>query len=164
MSTFSRRLARPLAIALLIAATPVLVGCSAAENIVGGVVEEAKNQAGQAAGDAVAEALGGAGVSTDGELPPAFPADAVPLVGAVRGGGAGPDSSGWVVLTTFGDGETFDDAQAALEGAGYTAGAVDADADSGFGNFTLAPYNVALTVATEGGGATTATYVVTKTQ
>jgi hypothetical protein len=163
MSTTSFRLARPLAIALLLAAFPVLVGCSVAENVVNGVVDEATDQVGGAVGDAVSEALGGAGISADGQLPPGFPADDVPVVGAVQGGGAGPDSSGWVVISTFGEGESFATAQAALEGAGYVSSAVDADADSGFGNFTLAPYNVALTVATEAGGAMGATYVVTKT-
>jgi len=157
MTTSTLKIARPLTIALLIFAMSVLAGCSVAENMVNGVVDEAKNQA----GDAVSEALGGAGVSTDGELPAGFPADAIPVVGEVQGGGAGPDSSGWVVVTTL----TTDDfaaAQAALEGAGYVASAVNSDADSGFGTFTLAPYTVVLTVATDTDGATTATYIVTK--
>jgi hypothetical protein len=79
----------------------------------------------------------------------------------VQGGGAGPDASGWVVRTTLGEGETFATAQSALEGAGYASSAVNADADSGFGSFTLAPYTVALTVATDPDGVTTATYIVT---
>jgi len=156
MTTSTLKIARPLSIALLIALTPVVAGCSVAENIVGGVVSEAQNQA----GDAISEALGGAGVSTDGELPSGFPSDVVPVVGEVQGGGSGPDSSGWVVLTTL-TGDDFASAQAALEGAGYEASAVNSDADSGFGTFTLAPYTVVLTVATDTEGATTATYVVT---
>ncbi|MCU1544855.1 MAG: putative secreted protein [Microbacteriaceae bacterium] len=161
MSTSPLRSARPLALALLLAVSPVLVGCSAAENIVGGVVDEAKSQAADALGDAVSDALGGAGISTDGELPPGFPAAAVPLVGTVQGGGAGPDASGWVVRTRLAAGESFATAQAALEAAGFASSAVNADADSGFGSFALAPYTVALTVAADSGGIATATYIVT---
>ena len=156
MTTSALRFARPLSIALLIAVAPVLVGCSAAENMVNGVVDEAQNQA----GDAISEALGGAGVTTDGQLPSGFPSDAIPVVGEVQGGGSGPDSSGWVVDTTLGS-DDFASAQAALEGVGYVSSAVNSDADSGFGTFTLAPYTVVLTVNTDADGATTATYVVT---
>jgi hypothetical protein len=157
MTTSTLKIARPLSLALLIFAVPALAGCSVAENMVNGVVSEAKNQA----GDAVSEALGGAGVSTDGELPSGFPADQIPVVGEVQGGGSGPDSSGWVVVTTL-TADDFASAQAALEGAGYVASAANGDADSGFGTFTLAPYTVVLTVATDADGTTTATYVVTK--
>jgi hypothetical protein len=156
MTTSSLRFARPLSIALLIAVAPVLVGCSAAENMVNGVVDEAQSQA----GDAISEALGGAGISSDGELPGGFPSDAVPIVGEVQGGGSGPDSSGWVVITTLST-DDFASAQAALEGAGYVSSAVNSDADSGFGNFVLDPYTVVLTVSTDNDGTTTATYVVT---
>ena len=156
MTTSTLKIARPLSIALLLFATPMLAGCSVAENMVNGVVSEAQNQA----GDAISEALGGAGVSTDGELPSGFPSDAVPIVGEVQGGGSGPDSSGWVVMTTLTD-DDFAAAQAALEGAGYVSSAVNSDADSGFGNFVLDPYTVVLTVSTDGDGKTTATYVVT---
>jgi hypothetical protein len=156
MTTSRFRIARPLSLALLIFAAPALVGCSVAENMVDGVVSEAKNQA----GDAVSEALGGAGVSTDGQLPAGFPSDQIPLVGEVQGGGSAPGSTGWVVVTTLA-GDDFASAQAALEGAGYAPSAVSGDADSGFGTFTLAPYNVVLTVATDGAGVSTATYVVT---
>ena len=156
MSTSVLRFARPLSIALLIAVSPVLVGCGAAENMVNGVVDEAQNQA----GDALSEALGGASISTDGELPTGFPLDAIPVVGEVLGGGSAPDASGWVVRTTLGT-DDFASAQAALEGAGFVSSAVNADADSGFGTFTLAPYSVLLTVTTGGDGAVTATYVVT---
>jgi hypothetical protein len=156
MTTSALRFARPLSIALLIAVAPVLVGCSAAENVVNGVVGEAQNQA----EDAISEALGGAGISSDGELPNGFPADAVPVVGEVLGGGSAPDSSGWVVRTNLG-GESFASAQAALEGAGFESSAVNSDADSGFGTFTLAPYSVVLTVSTGSDDAMTATYVVT---
>ena len=150
------KIARPLVLALLIFVTPALAGCSVAENVVGGVVDEAKNQA----GDAISEALGGAAISTDGELPAGFPSDTIPVVGEVQGGGSAPDSTGWVVNTVL-TSDDFASAQAALEGAGYVASAVNSDADSGFGTFTLAPYTVVLTVATDGDGATTAIYVVT---
>ena len=161
MTISALRFARPLSIALLIAVTPVLVGCSAAENVVNGVVDEAQNQA----GDAISEALGGAGISTDGEIPNGFPSDEIPVVGEVLGGGSAPDASGWVVRTTLAEagasGEDFVSAQAALEAAGFASSAVNADADSGFGTFTLAPYSVVLTVATDSDGVMTATYMVT---
>jgi len=156
MTTSRFRIARPLSIALVLFAAPMLVGCSVAENMVNGVVDEAQNQA----GDAISEALGGAGVTTDGQLPSGFPSDEIPVVGEVQGGGSGPDSSGWVVVTTLGS-DDFASAQAALEGAGYVPSAVNSDADSGFGTFTLAPYTVVLTVATDTDGVSTATYVVT---
>jgi len=156
MTTSTLKIARPLSLALLIFVAPALAGCSVAENMVNGVVSEAQNQA----GDAISEALGGAGVSTDGELPTGFPSDQIPVVGEVQGGGSAPDSTGWVVLTTLTD-DDFASAQAALEGAGYVSSAVNSDADSGFGTFTLAPYTVVLTVATDTDGTTTATYVVT---
>jgi len=156
MTTSTLKIARPLSLALLIFAAPALAGCSVAENMVNGVVSEAQNQA----GDAISEALGGAGVSTDGELPTGFPSDEIPVVGEVQGGGSAPDSTGWVVLTTL-TADDFASAQAALEGAGYVSSAVNSDADSGFGTFTLAPYTVVLTVATDTDGKTTATYVVT---
>jgi hypothetical protein len=156
MTTSRSPIARPLSLALVLFAMPVLAGCSVAENMVNGVVSEAQNQA----GDAISEALGGAGVTTDGEMPSGFPSDAIPVVGEVQGGGSGPDSSGWVVVTTLGA-DDFAAAQAALEGAGYVSSAVNSDADSGFGSFTLAPYTVVLTVNTDADGVTTATYVVT---
>lgn len=167
MTTSRTRIARPLSIALLIAVSPVLVGCSVAENIVGGVVSEAQNQAGDAiseaqrqASDALSEALGGAAFSTDGQLPAGFPAEAVPVVGDVQGGVSGPDASGWAVRTTLVS-DDFASAAAALEGAGFVSSAVDSDADSGFGTFALAPHTVVLTVGTDGDGVVTATYVVT---
>jgi hypothetical protein len=159
MTTSRLRFARPLSLALLVAVAPVLVGCSAAENVVNGVVDEAQSQA----GDALSEALGGAGISTNGELPPGFPEDVVPLVGEVQGGGSGPDGTGWAVRTIL-TSDDFASAQAALEAAGFVGSAVDADADSGFGTFTLAPHTVVLTVATDADGEMTATYVVTVTE
>ena len=158
MSTSRTRIARPLFFAFAIAAAPLLVGCSVAENVVNGVVSEAQQQA----GDAISEALGGAGISTDGELPSGFPADAIPVVGEVQGGASGPDGSGWGVLTTLVS-DDFASAQAALERAGFVGTAVDSDADSGFGTFTLAPYTVVLTVGTDADGVVTASYVVTVT-
>lgn len=156
MTTSTLRIARPLSIALLLFAAPALAGCSVAENVVNGVVSEAQNQA----GDAISEALGGAGVSTDGQLPPGFPSDQIPVVGEVQGGGSAPDGAGWVVRTTL-TADDFAAAQAALESAGFTASAVNSDQDSGFGNFTLAPYSIVLTVDTDADGVSTATYIVT---
>jgi hypothetical protein len=157
MPKLRTRLTVPAAIVFALAAAPALAGCSAAENVVSGVVGEA----GSALEDSISEQLGGAGVSTDGELPTGFPTDAIPVVGEVQGGGSAPDSAGWVVRTVLSGGDDFATAQSALEEAGYTASAVDFDADSGFGNFTLAPYTVVLTVSTGADEVMTATYVVT---
>jgi hypothetical protein len=148
---------RSLALAALLLLTPLLAGCGVAENIVGGVVNEAQ----QRAEDAASEVLGGAGITSDGELPSGFPAE-VPLVGAVQGGGSAPGGTDWVVLTQPGA-DGFTAAQAALEAVGFVGSAVDSDTDSGFGTFTLAPYTVVLTVATNADGVATATYVVTVT-
>lgn len=142
---------------LLLGSMPVLAGCSVADNIVGGVVDEVRGSV----DDAIGEALGGAGISSDGELPSGFPADPIPTVGEVAGGGSGPNSSGWVVRTTLESAAGFADAQAALEGAGFTASGVDSDAESGFGTFTSDSYVVILTVTTGSDGVATATYVVT---
>jgi len=155
MTTLSRR-ARVSVLAIALLALPALTGCSVAENMVGGVVSEAQGQL----DDAVSDALGGAGITTDGELPSGFPTEEIPLTGEVLGGGSAPEGSGWVVRTAL-TGEDFATAQAALEDAGYESSAVNSDADSGFGTFTLTPYTVVLTVATDA-EVMTATYVVTK--
>jgi len=157
MTNLRRRSGVPVAIAIALMLTPAIAGCSIAENIVGGVVGEAQGQL----DDIVSETLGGAGISTDGELPPGFPTEQVPVTGTIEGGGAGPDSSGWVVRTTLTGDEQFTTAQTALEDAGYVGTAVNSDADSGFGTFTLDTLTVVLTVATDADGVMTATYVVT---
>ncbi|MCU1423900.1 MAG: putative secreted protein [Microbacteriaceae bacterium] len=157
MATLRARLTAPTAIVIAILATPLLAGCSVAENVVGGVVDEAGSQL----EESISDQLGGAGVSTDGELPDGFPAEAIPLVGEVQGGGSAPDSAGWVVRTVLGADERFPAAQAALDEAGYASSAVDSDSDSGFGTFTLEPYTVVLTVATDADGVVSATYIVT---
>ena len=172
MTTLRRRSVVPVVIALSLTALFSLSGCSAAENVVGGVVGEAQDQIGEAVDgavsdakeqmdDAISDALGGAGISTDGELPKGFPVEEVPLVGTVEGGGAGPDGSGWVVRTTLAQAATFESAAENLESSDYVASAVDSDADSGFGTYTGSKYTVLLTVDTTDGVAT-ATYVVTK--
>ncbi len=149
---------RTIAIAalLLLGTTPALVGCSVADNIVGGVVDEVRG----GVDDAIGESLGGAGITTDGELPSGFPVAAVPTIGEVRGGGSGPSSSGWVVQTTLASAADFATAQEALEAAGFTASGVNTDAESGFGSFSSAEYIVVLTVATGSDDVVTATYVV----
>lgn len=152
------RLARiALSVALLAGLTPALVGCSVADNVVEGVAGEVRS----GVDDAIGEALGGAGITTDGQRPNGFPSDAVPTVGEVVGGGAGPGSSGWVLRTTLSSAAEFSAAQEALEGAGFAASGVSSDAESGFGNFSSADYNVIFTVTTDSDGVATATYVVT---
>jgi len=156
MTTLSRR-ARVSVLTIALLALPALTGCSVAENMVGGVVSEAQGQL----DDAVSDALGGAGITTDGELPSGFPTEEIPLAGEVLGGGSAPEGAGWVVRTELAAGDDFATAQAALEDAGYESSAVNSDTDSGFGTFTLTPYTVVLTVATDA-DVMTATYVVTK--
>ena len=135
------------------------------DNIVGGAIDSSveglTGTVQQAVEDAAGEALGGAGITTDGTLPESFPAE-VPLVeGTVRGGGAGPEGSGWVAQITVSGADRFTVAQQQLEQAGYTSSGVDSDADSGFGTFTGSAYRVVLTVSTDTDGVSTATYVVT---
>ena len=145
-----------------------LTGCGAGspvDNIVGGAidsgVESLKGTAQQAVEDAAGKALGGAGITTDGTLPASFPTD-VPLVdGTVRGGGAGPDGTGWVAQLTVSGADQFAVAQQRLEAAGYTTAGADVDADSGFGTFTGPAHRVVLTVSTDSDGQVVATYVVT---
>ena len=138
---------------------------SPVDNIVGGAVdsgvESLKGTAQKAVEDAAGEALNGAGITTDGTLPASFPAD-VPLVeGTTRGGGAGPDGTGWVAQIAVSGADRFAVAQQQLEAAGYTSSGVDTDADSGFGTFTGSTYRVVLTVSTDSDGQVLATYVVT---
>jgi hypothetical protein len=164
----SKSLLRPAA-ALALAAGLVggLTACgsgSPVDNIVGGAIDSSveglTGTVQQAVEDAAGEVLGGAGITTDGTLPESFPSD-VPLVeGTVRGGGAGPEGSGWVAQVTVAP-DAFAAAQQRLEEAGYTASGVDSDADSGFGTFTGTAHRVVLTVSTDTEGVSTATYVVT---
>ena len=157
---------------LLLGAAPLMTGCGIAENAVGGVVDEARSGVDDAVGgvidqargrldEAVGDVLGGAAVTSDGELPDSFPVDAVPLTGEVLGGGAAPDSRGWVARTRFSGAGDFPTAQSALEAAGFAFSAVDSDADSGFGTFTSDAYRVVLASATDSDGLVTATWLVT---
>ncbi|UTT62854.1 hypothetical protein [Microcella humidisoli] len=122
------------------------------DQLVGGIDEQIRGL--------VDDVLGGVELTGDGEVPASFPAE-VPLTGAVLGGGAGPEGSGWVVRTQLDGGLGFADAAAALEQAGFTASGVSSDATSGYGAYSGAAYRVDLSVATDGEGVVTATYVVT---
>jgi hypothetical protein len=152
--------------AATLAGALALSGCTGTplDNVVEGIVGDGADQlAEQVEGGVqgiIEDAIGGVEISTDGQLPDGFPADAVPVTGTVLGGGSGPNGSGWVARTQLASAAEFEDARAALEGAGYTASAVNADGNSGFGTFTSADYTVVLVVATESGQAN-ATYVVT---
>ena len=156
---------RVLAVGALAAAL-TLTGCTGTplDNVIEGIVGEGAEQLGEqlegGVEGLVEDAIGGTEISSDGQLPDGFPADAVPLTGTVLGGGSGPNGMGWVARTQLGSAAEFEDARAALEDAGYTASAVNADANSGFGTFTSADYTVVLVVATESGQAH-ATYIVT---
>jgi hypothetical protein len=147
-----------------------LTGCTGTplDNVVEGLVAEGTEQVGeQLQGGAgklveglVDDLLGGTGISTDGQLPPGFPEDDIPLTGTVLGGGSAPNGAGWVVRTKLAAASEFAEAQTALESAGYTASAVNADQNSGFGTFSGAGFTVVLVVSSTSVEAT-ATYVVT---
>jgi hypothetical protein len=143
-----------------------LTGCTGTplDNMIEGLVGQGAEQLGEQVEGGieglVGDALGGTEVTTDGQLPSGFPEGEVPLTGTVLGGGSAPNGVGWVVRTELASASDFGQAQTALEGAGYTAAAVNSDANSGFGTFSSADYTVVLVVATESGQAT-ATYVVT---
>lgn len=159
---------RPLA-AVALAAT-IALGASACstgtplDNIVEGFVDQGVEQVTSGIDEQirglVGDVLGGVELTTDGSLPSSFP-QGIPLVGEVLGGGAGPEGSGWVARTRLDEASAFTAAQGALEDAGFTASGVSSDATSGYGAFTSAEYRVDLSVATDGQGEVTATYVVT---
>jgi hypothetical protein len=157
--------------ALLLAGT-VAVGLTACgegsmiDNVVGSAVdqgvESVRGTVEDAVGEAVGDVLGGASVSTDGTLPETFPAEVPLLDGTVRGGGAGPEGTGWVAQLTAGSLDDFAAAQAQLEVAGYTASGVNVDGDTALGTFTGDAYRVLLTLTSQSSdGAVVATYVVT---
>ena len=158
--------ARLLLAAGALAGALTLTGCTGTplDNILEGIVGDGADQIAEqlegGVGGIIEDAIGGTEISSDGQLPEGFPADAVPLTGTVLGGGSGPNGMGWVARTQLRSAAEFEQARAALEDAGYTASAVNADANSGFGTFTSADYTVVLVVATESGQAN-ATYVVT---
>jgi hypothetical protein len=143
-----------------------LTGCTGTplDNVIEGLVGEGSKQVSEqlqgGVEGLVEDALGGTAISTDGRLPDGFPADAVPITGTVLGGGSGPNGTGWVARTQLGSAAEFEDARAALEGAGFTASAVNSDANGGFGTFTSADYTVVLVVATQS-AEVTANYIVT---
>ncbi|MCU1635476.1 MAG: hypothetical protein JWQ68_715 [Cryobacterium sp.] len=141
-----------------------LTACSAqslTENIVGAAVEEGKKALSDTAENLIEDLAAGTSISTDGELPAGFPVDDVPLgEGTVLGGGAGPNSSGWIVNVSLPSVESFEAASTTLTDAGYTAAGVSSDSTSAFGTFTNSTYRVVLTVTTGGDGAVTANYVV----
>jgi hypothetical protein len=155
------RTRRPVLLAVpALAAALALGGCSAVDNIVQGAVDGVTQEVQDQVDQAVQEALGGAGISTDGELPPNFPAEQVPLVDATLvGGAAGPEGSGWAVQLTLDDIAQFDEASQLLQDAGYTVRSENADAESANGNYTGNGYTVNVTVTSDG-GALSALYVV----
>lgn len=159
---------RPLAAAAL--AVALVAGTSACstgtpiDNIVEGLVQQGVDQLvggiDEQIRGLVDDVLGGVELTGDGTVPSSFPGE-VPLTGDVLGGGAGPQGSGWVVRTRLDGGLGFADAAAELEAAGFAPSGVSSDAGSGYGAFTGDTYRVDLSVATDGDGVVTATYVVT---
>lgn len=159
-----RRLAGAALALALIAGTSACSTGTPIDNIVEGLVQQGVDQLvggiDEQIRGLVDDVLGGVELTGDGDVPASFPAE-VPLTGSVLGGGAGPDGSGWVVRTQLDGGLAFANAAAALEQAGYSASGVSSDATSGYGAFSNAAYRVDLSVATDGAGVVTATYVVT---
>jgi hypothetical protein len=92
----------------LLLAGGVVVGLTACgegsmvDNIVGSAVDQGVESVRGTVEDAVGDVLGGASVSTDGTLPESFPTEVPLLDGTVRGGGAGPEGTGWVGETLLG--------------------------------------------------------------
>jgi hypothetical protein len=142
------------------AAALALAGCSVVDNAVQGAVDGVQEQAEQLADDAVRDALGGAGISRDGELPPGFPAEVPVVDGEVLGGGSAPNGGGWVAQYALADIAQFEEAADRLEEAGYASSTRNADETSGFGTFSDDAYTIVLTAASEP-GEPTLTYVVT---
>lgn len=145
----SPRILAPLLAAALVTGAG-LTGCSAVDNVVGGVVDEAERQVQEQIDRTVSEALGGASISRDGKVPDGFPTDQVPLVdGEIVGGAGGPGGSGWAVQVRIDGIERFEEAGTLLTDAGYTGNISNSDATSGFGTWTGPAYTVTITVSGE---------------
>ncbi|MGD8194961.1 hypothetical protein ACEXQB_010775 [Herbiconiux sp. P18] len=142
-----------IALALTVLLPVSLTGCA---NPVEQIVEGAVEQAGG----------GDVDLNSDGGLPDGFPADEVPLYdGEVVGGmGAGTVDSGggWTVIVKVGDDieQAFQSIDEQLKAAGFEAsysGFVDG---VGSGAYSDASYSVIVSVADDGSGEKTATYIV----
>ena len=148
----------------LIAGTSACSTGTPLDNIVEGLVQQGVDQLvggiDEQVRDLVGDVLGGVELTGDGQVPASFPTE-IALTGDVLGGGAGPDGTGWVVRTQLASGLGFGEAAAALEQAGFAASGVSTDAEGGYGAYTGDAYRVDLSVATDGAGVVTATYVVT---
>lgn len=160
-----RRVLAAVALSLaLVAGTSACSTGTPLDNIVEGLVQQGVDQLVGGIDDQIRglvdQVLGDVELTGDGQVPATFPAEVV-LTGTVLGGAAGPDGSGWVVRTQLDAGLGFEDAAAALEQAGYSASGVSNDSGSGYGAYSSATYRVDLSVATDGEGVATATYVVT---
>lgn len=156
----SRR-ARLAVVAPAVAALLALSGCSVVDNVVGGAREGIQNEAERIIGDGLSDVLGGAGITTDGELPPGFPEADVPLVGEVRGGASAPEEGGWVVQTDVAGVDDFTAAVEALAAAGFTETFADSDATSGAASLTSDTHRVQVALASEPENPVL-TYIVTR--
>lgn len=163
-ATRSRRIVGAALALALVAGTSACSTGTPLDNIVEGLVDQGVDQllggVDEQIRGLVDDVLGGVELTGDGQVPASFPEE-IPLTGAVLGGGAGPEGSGWVVRTQLDGGLGFADAAAALEQAGFSPSGVSADAGSGYGAYSSDTFRVDLSVATDGEGVVTATYVVT---
>ncbi|MCS5715256.1 hypothetical protein NVV95_11935 [Herbiconiux sp. CPCC 205716] len=142
-----------LALALAVVLTPTLTSCA---NPVEQLVEGAVEQAGG----------GDVDLNSDGGLPDGFPSDEVPLAdGEIVGGmGAGSVDSGggWTVIVRVGDDReaAFTAIDEQLKAAGFEASYSGFVEGVGSGAYSDSAYSVIVSVADDGTGANTATYIV----
>jgi hypothetical protein len=168
--------------ALSAASLVVLAGCSSAEvkqatglassaassvagsvhDITGGAIQKGMANVAGGIDGALESALHGTALGSSGTLPKGFPTAAVPVAdGTVLGGGAAPNSLGWVAQIRVSSLSDFGSATTQLTHAGFTTGTTHSDASSAFGMFTSTHYRVILTMSKNSDGVT-ATYIVTK--
>ncbi|QJU53939.1 hypothetical protein SCB71_12140 [Herbiconiux sp. KACC 21604] len=141
-----------LAVAFALLLTPALAGCigNPVEQIVEGAVEQAGG--------------GDVDLNSDGGLPDGFPTE-VPLYdGEIVGGmgvGVAEGDGGWTVIVKVADPEaSFTSINDQLVAAGFESQFSGFSDGSGTGMYQGANYGVLVTVADDGSGQVTATYIV----
>ncbi|GAA2236770.1 hypothetical protein N1031_11065 [Herbiconiux moechotypicola] len=142
-----------LALALGALLAPALTGCigNPVEQIVEGAVEQAGG--------------GDVDLNSDGGLPDGFPTE-VPLYDGEIQGGVAVDTAeggGWTVVVAVSDPQaSFTSINDQLVAAGFESQFSGFTDGSGTGMYVGPTYSVLVTVADDGSGAVTATYIVTQ--
>lgn len=149
----TKKLSLVLAVSFAALLGPALTGCIG--NPVESVVEGAIEQAGGGEVD----------LNTDGGLPDGFPVDEVPIIdGTVQSGlsiGTVEDGGGWTIIVEVADVESaFNEIDAQLTGAGYEATLSGFSDGTGTGAYSNDQFSVLVSVADDGSGVATATYIV----